>query len=412
MMVRLSKPNRRDAAMNDQTLPTQSTVNRGGSQSDLRRYNERVILSALRRHPGLFNAELSRRTGLAAQTISVILRSLEHQRLTRRGEVLRGRRGQPATPIYLNPQGAYAFGCTVGWRQLDLVLCDLEGHVVASESWHYSFPDPNEIFEQIAECATRLLRNLPGGTRSRARRLGLALPSREVWDEGIKGVPDPIVAAWQQRDLSRTLSDKLGMPVRQIAEGAAACSAENRLVMTRHCTDFGYLRLGHALSGGIVLGGRLFTGRDGKAPELGAMTVSTPQGPNRRANDVVSVAELENRLKAAGVAVPQAIGPQWDWRSAGVTLENWVADAALALAHVIHNTQSVFDCSTFVLDGTLPASLIEFIIAQTEAEIASEPAHNDRQIQLVQGQLGTPAAAIGAADIVLFETFFSLDPQA
>ncbi|MCD7061344.1 ROK family transcriptional regulator [Pelagibacterium xiamenense] len=397
--------------MNEQSPYIPTFVDRGGSQSDLRRFNERVVLSALRRYPGLFNAELSRRTGLAAQTISVILRSLEEQRLIRRGEVLRGRRGQPATPIYLNPQGAYAFGCSLGWRQFDLVLCDLEGKIVVEESWQYAFPDPDEMLEQIVQSVDRFLDRLPSKARNRALRFGLALPSVGVGEEGVKGVPEEVAAAWRAHDAADALSLRLGMPVREIGDGAAACGAENRQIMAAHCADFGYLHLGHTLSGGVVLGGRLFTGRDGKAPDLGAMVICTRDGPHARATDVAGSGELEAQLGAAGVEVPLSIGRDWEWQNAGVALENWIEDAGHALAQVVHNVQSVLDCGTFVIDGTLPASLIKAVIAQTEVAMVDHPAPPGGPVRLIQGQLGASAAAMGAADLVLFETFFAYDPQ-
>lgn len=39
-------------------------------------------------------------SGLAPQTVSAILNDVEAAGLIVRGEVLRGRRGQPATPIF------------------------------------------------------------------------------------------------------------------------------------------------------------------------------------------------------------------------------------------------------------------------------------------------------------------------
>ncbi|WP_404401564.1 ROK family transcriptional regulator [Pelagibacterium halotolerans] len=398
--------------MNEHSPNIPTRVGRGGSQSDLRRYNERVVLSALRRYPGLFNAELSRRTGLAAQTISVILRSLEEQRLIRRGDVLRGRRGQPATPIYLNPQGAYAFGCLLGWRQFDLVLCDLEGKVVVEESWRYAYPDPEEMIGQIAQSVGRLLERLPSNARNRALRLGLALPSAGVGDEGVKGVPRAVAAAWRERNVADELSLRLEMPVREIGDGAAACSAENRQVMAAYYSDFGYLHLGHTMSGGVVLGGRLFTGRGGKAPDLGAMVVCTHAGPRARATDIAGSGELEAQLEAAGQQIPVSVGPDWDWQTAGAPVERWSEAAGRALAQVIHNAQSVLDCGTFVIDGTLPPSLIDAVIVQTRMAMGEQPAPPSGSVQLLQGRLGASAAAMGAADLVLFETFFALlEPQ-
>jgi hypothetical protein len=46
---------------------------RGGSQSGVRLYNERLVLSLIRRYGSLPKAEIARVTGLSAQTASVIV---------------------------------------------------------------------------------------------------------------------------------------------------------------------------------------------------------------------------------------------------------------------------------------------------------------------------------------------------
>jgi hypothetical protein len=134
--------------MNKISAQNGTALDRGGSQSDLRRYNERIVLSALERNPGLFNAELARRTGLAAQTISVILRVLDSQGLIVRGSVLRGRRGQPATPVFLKPEGAYGFGVALCWRRLMVCMGDFSGEVLAEDNTRHIYPDFDGTIER------------------------------------------------------------------------------------------------------------------------------------------------------------------------------------------------------------------------------------------------------------------------
>src|SRR5215475_6756558 len=74
----------------------------GANQIRVRAYNERLVLSLVRRHGALSKAEIARRTGLSAQTVSVIMRALEKDGLLERGEPIRGRVGQPSIPMRLN----------------------------------------------------------------------------------------------------------------------------------------------------------------------------------------------------------------------------------------------------------------------------------------------------------------------
>ena len=58
----------------------------GSNQTRVRAYNERLLLSLVRRHGSQPKAEIARRTGLSAQTVSVIMRALEKDGLLLRGD--------------------------------------------------------------------------------------------------------------------------------------------------------------------------------------------------------------------------------------------------------------------------------------------------------------------------------------
>ncbi|MBN8931857.1 MAG: winged helix-turn-helix domain-containing protein, partial [Rhizobium pusense] len=69
-----------------QAPPTTMDMSGGANQIGVRAYNERLVLSLVRRHGGLSKAEIARLCGLSAQTVSVIMRSLEKDGLLIRGE--------------------------------------------------------------------------------------------------------------------------------------------------------------------------------------------------------------------------------------------------------------------------------------------------------------------------------------
>ena len=82
----------------------------GTSQTGVRLYNERLVLSLIRAHGSLPKAEIARLTRLSAQTVSVIVRQLEADGLLIRGPALKGKVGQPLQPFLLNPDGAFSLG--------------------------------------------------------------------------------------------------------------------------------------------------------------------------------------------------------------------------------------------------------------------------------------------------------------
>ena len=96
-------------------------------------YNERLIVSLVRRHGQLAKTDLTRLTGLAAQTITTIVNRAADRQLLLRREPLRGRLGQPSVPYSLNPEAAYSFGLKVDHRSADVALVNFVGDVVAFE---------------------------------------------------------------------------------------------------------------------------------------------------------------------------------------------------------------------------------------------------------------------------------------
>jgi len=73
-------------------------ASRGTNQTGVRLYNERLVLSLIRRHGELPKADIARMTGLSPQTISIITNALEADGLLLRGKPLRGKVGQPLVP--------------------------------------------------------------------------------------------------------------------------------------------------------------------------------------------------------------------------------------------------------------------------------------------------------------------------
>ncbi len=147
-------------------------ASRGTTQTGVRLYNERLVLSLIRKHQSLPKAEIARQTGLSAQTVSVIVRQLEGDGLLQRETPQRGKVGQPLVPFSLNPDGAYSIGLKVGRRSVDLLLMDLAGAVRNTVHKTYRFPEPGEILSFVKSGLVELTvepRQAPEGPHFRPR---------------------------------------------------------------------------------------------------------------------------------------------------------------------------------------------------------------------------------------------------
>ncbi len=151
-----------------------SRSSHGGNQVTVGQYNERLVISLLRRHGWLTKADLARHTGLSAQTMTVIVKRLVENDLLVQGDKQRGRVGQPSTPFGLNPRGAVSIGIKIGRRSLDLIAMGFDGVVIDRRTERFTVPEAQSTLALIREGLPPLIAALPEGLQTRI--LGLALP--------------------------------------------------------------------------------------------------------------------------------------------------------------------------------------------------------------------------------------------
>ncbi|HHY51305.1 MAG TPA: ROK family transcriptional regulator, partial [Alphaproteobacteria bacterium] len=149
---------------------------RGTNQLGVRLYNERLVLSLIRRHGELPKADIARQTGLSPQTISIIINQLTADGLLRRGTPQRGRIGQPSVPYSLDPEGALAFGLKIGRRSVDLYLIDFVGEIRTALHQTYRYPTPRAIERFARDGIAEILAALPPHLATRISGLGIAAP--------------------------------------------------------------------------------------------------------------------------------------------------------------------------------------------------------------------------------------------
>jgi hypothetical protein len=154
--------------------------NLGTNQSGMRDYNERLVLSLVRQHGSLAKADLARMTGLSAQTVSVIMRSLEAEELLLRGSPQRGKVGQPSIPMRLNPDGAYFLGLKIGRRSSELALIDFCGSIRRMRQHSYAYPTPQETIDFVLDDIDAMAKSLAPRDWQRVAGLGIAIPF-ELW---------------------------------------------------------------------------------------------------------------------------------------------------------------------------------------------------------------------------------------
>ena len=371
----------------------------------MRDTNARLVLSLVRRHGSLSKTDIARITGLSAQTVSVIMRSLEEDGLLLRQPPVRGRVGQPSVPISLNPAGAYFFGLKIGRRSADLVLIDFLGAPVAMQTLAYRHPAAGDVVEFVDAATTALKARLDPAQRGRIAGLGIAMPF-ELWNwVDLVGAPREVVDLWRHHDIRADIQARLDLPVYLENDATAACGAEMVFGKTAHLRDFVYFYIGAFAGGGVVLNGRLFSGASGNAGALGSMPVPGPDGPVQLIH-VASITTLEKSLVARGQDASHLWTSPDDWGDLGADLDAWVEAAGVALAYATVAATTVVDFEAAVIEGWMPVPVRARLVDVVRRTITERiDLQGIRAPEILEGTVGLHARALGGASLPLSDRF-------
>ena len=375
--------------------------------SGLRINNERAVLTAVATQPGRSAAQIARATGLGPQSVMRILAEQEQAELILKGEVIRGQRGQPATPITLNPDGAFIIGCEIGWRHAYIMLRNFTGGILAEHHRTYRFPDAFAIIEEIGAMARQFAGRLSDLQRSRLLGMGLAMPSGIGRNIDLFGAPPEQAAAWNAMDIPAAAAAASGIEVFPFNDGNAACWAELAAHPPPRPANMAYFYVGTAVGAGLIAEGRLWEGPTGNSANLGSMLITDRNGRPEFVHLVASILALERRLVEAGLTSPGPNLAEWDWNALEPVVGPWLEDAAHALAHAIINTYAVMEFSVALVDGAMPRPLVERLVAAVQRQVQLLPTLTaDRPVVQI-GRLGPTAAARGAALKPIYRRFYS-----
>ena len=380
-------------------------LSRGTTQTGVRLYNERLILSLIRLHGQLPKAEMARLTGLSAQTVSVIVRQLEADGLLKRRTPQRGKVGQPLVPFELDSNGAFSIGLKVGRRSGDLMLLDLAGKVRHTIHRPYSFPSPAEMMGFVTSGVEELVSGLSAEQRVRISGMGIAAPF-ELWNwaEDV-GAPADVLMAWKDFDLQAEIAKLFSWPIHFCNDASAACAAELLFGHGRDLQDFAYFYMGYFIGGGVVLNGSLYLGRHGNAGAFASLPVTSASGRSEQLVHSTSLAALERDILREGGDPEVLWRDPAEWRGAGPALDRWLARAAGDVATAAAGVMAVLDCSAIIIDGAVPLGVRSRFVEAVQQALTLVDRQGLAAFPVLEGSVGGDARALGAASLPLFDNF-------
>ncbi|MFK7751340.1 MAG: ROK family transcriptional regulator [Sedimentitalea sp.] len=369
-------------------------ISGGINQSGVRAYNERLILSLIQRNSALPGSDIARRTGLSAQTVSVILRKLENDGLTQRGDPVKGKVGKPSTPVEIAQNGVLSIGLKIGRRSADLAIMDMRGRIRDQLRQTYAYPMPDTVFGFLQQGLHQLLEALEPEQRARVCGLGVAAPS-ELWNwHDLVGAPESDFRSWQDIDMQSEIASFTDLPVVMTNDATAACRAEHVFGQGKLFRDYAYLFVGAFVGGGVVLNHAVHEGQQGNAGAFGSLPGT---GDHGQLIDAASIHRLEATLVANGLDPAQLWTQPYDWSRVQHLVTPWISDTAEHLARAALAACAVIDFEAVVIDGALPLVVKEDLVTRTRLALSTGDLRGLIVPQIEAGQVGSNARVMGAA---------------
>ncbi|AMN52691.1 N-acylmannosamine kinase [Labrenzia sp. CP4] len=391
---------------------------RGSNSAQLRRYNERIVLQILRRAGEASKAELARAVQLTNAAIGAIIQNLiEEGLIVEAGKRHDGSRGQPATILRLAPRGAYSFGVRLDRTNMETVLMDFSGQLIARRLHDMILPAPEEAMEILKDDLEFLRQHLSKEDQSRITGIGLAQPfNLGAWLHEL-GLPQADFMKWEDFDLTDALEKATGLPVFSENDGTAAAVAELFYGLGRQNDNFVYLFLGPAIGGGLILKGDVVRGVSGNAGDVAMIPVPpstlTTAPKARNSWDLLltraSLVALARHMSPEDFPKLNRSDLQHAVETGDPKYTEWLEDCAEALALALRSAYALLDVPLVVLDGDLGGPFPETFRAALKKAVEKAAPEKRHSPDIEIGSFGHDAGAIGAASL---PQFFNFSPRA
>jgi predicted NBD/HSP70 family sugar kinase len=374
-------------------------------------FNERVLLSTLRRFGPASKAELARRVGLTSNAAGVIVRKLEQNGLVRMTGKRYGGRGQPATLLEIDPTGAYSIGVRIDRDLISTVLVDLQGTIL-DRAFIDGLPAPVEAIATVSE-QVRGFREGLGPDSARVAGIGVASPYNFGSWLAELGLPPERLTPWDGFDVQGALAMATGLPIVVENDGSAAAVGELLYGHGRAHEAFLYFFIGPAIGGGVVLGGDYLRGDNANAGDVAVMPVgrsSLASVPPRASSTMpligrASLSVLARHLRWHGVDTRSSIDLDDAIERHPGAFAEWVEDAADALAIPILTSSHLLDVSSVIVAGDLSPEHLAALAGRIAERVALTVAEARRAPSVTVGAVGRDAGAIGAASLPFHVSF-------
>jgi glucokinase-like ROK family protein len=402
----------------------------------MRELNTHIILNLIRQEGSISRAEIAKRTQLSRSTVSNIITALLEHGVVAEAGTGPSRVGRRPIMVNFNYQAGYVVGVDLGANHLLTLVTDLEGRVLAENERPVSVAaGPDVVLPALVSAIDEIVREA-GVEMERVIGVGVGVPGPLDNRRGTLIMP-PIMPGWHNFKFQACLEQRINKPIYIDNDANLGAIGERWRGAGQGYDHLAYIKIGTGIGCGLILDGQIYRGFAGSAGEIGHMSIEE-DGPictcgnygcleSLAGGRAIARAALAASNRAQALVVPAAAQAS-DRRFAAATLPSaepgveQVVRAALAgdevsievlqvtgrrIGVAIANLINLLNPGLVIIGGgvSLAGDLLLEPIRQTVARRVLPVAM--QYTRIVQAQLGREAIGIGAATLVLQQSFKS-----
>jgi len=369
-------------------------------------HNQRVTLQAIRAATGpITRADIVNLTGLTAPAIANITKRLLNDGMILKAGRQLGGRGQPATKLVVNPDGAFSIGLNIDRDHIAIVALDFVGNVRARVCREVHFAMPDEVVAFFKAEVDRIVAD-KAINMSRLIGIGIGIPD-DLGRVPVANRPDAY-QIWSEIDVAALFAEVLPVPIYVENDAAAAAIGEMQFGHGLRHRSFVYTIISAGLGGGVVIDGHYYRGADGRSGEIGFLPVKDEAGQSHSLEDMASLYSLYDYLRKAGFDVSTPADIESLSASGRVRVSAWLDRAADHLFNPFLVMSCAINPEAHFIGGRMPAVYIEELCERLNSRFDAYRGRIKTLPPIKRAELATDAAARGAGILPFNDRFLPI----
>ena len=253
-------------------------IEKGSNHQMLKQKNSHLIRKFIYQHSPVSRVEIAQELGLTTPTITGMVTPLLASGLLREtvapAEETKGA-GRPRMMLEFVPEAYYCCGVDVGHHQINYIITDLLGNVIATRRTEQSLKGYRETLQAIADQITDFLGE---ADVSREKLLGVGVCLPGMVDGNADKIYDIFHEGWREHSFSLELGELLGLKVEvenNVRARVICAELFDRIVKAE---PFAYFFVSFGVACQMIIDGKVLYGQSAAAGEIGH-TVVQRNGP-------------------------------------------------------------------------------------------------------------------------------------